>query len=63
MANGRTYDHLRTLLLRLFFGVMFLPAGLGKFQDLAAFYQSIETSVSVMLSGANAENERRTPTS
>jgi thiosulfate dehydrogenase [quinone] large subunit len=42
MANERTYDHLATLLLRLFLGMMFLMAGLGKLPNLPGFYQYIE---------------------
>jgi thiosulfate dehydrogenase [quinone] large subunit len=42
MANERIYDHIGTLLVRLFLGAMFLMAGLGKLPNLPGFYQYIE---------------------
>jgi thiosulfate dehydrogenase [quinone] large subunit len=38
---GKIYDHITTLLLRLFIGLMMLSAGLGKFGNLAGFQQYI----------------------
>ena len=43
-ANGKVYDHIVTLVLRLFFAAMFLPTGLGKFQSLAGFRESMHKS-------------------
>jgi thiosulfate dehydrogenase [quinone] large subunit len=42
MTNGRVYEHVATLLLRLLLGTMFLVAGLGKMPNLAGFRQYIE---------------------
>lgn len=39
--TGKIYDHITTLLLRLFIGLMMLTAGLGKFGNLAGFQQYI----------------------
>ena len=39
--TGNIYDHIATLLLRLFIGLLMLTAGLGKFGDLAGFQQYI----------------------
>ena len=39
--TDKIYDHIATLLLRLFIGLMMLIAGLGKFGDLAGFRQFI----------------------
>ena len=43
MANesGKTYDHLATLLLRLWLGLLMLAAGLGKVGDPAKFRSQI----------------------
>ena len=39
--TGKIYNHIVTLLLRLFIGLMMLSAGLGKFGNLAGFQQYI----------------------